>query len=254
MNTSDALQLLTAGIAGIAAYRLFWTVRTSSTPLDEAAGIFFWGIAGVGMLYLAADDYFGLHETMGDAMASRTSMIPMFTNTADDIITVFVGVTGLTVLYMFRNEVFARRASSALLVGGVAAAAVMTLTDVYGHGVIRPLEFPAQVAASGLLMLAFTRRYFEVRCAAPANGDAHGPGQRKDTNRCSGAQGRGLTGASLNASSPGTCRGCLAPAPNRLPGRGRAATLHSRSVAVSSNIRASAVCLSLTEILHRRVS
>ena len=163
MNTSDALQLLTAGIAGIAAYRLFWTVRTSSTPLDEAAGIFFWGIAGVGMLYLAADDYFGLHETMGEALASRTSMIPMFTNTADDIITVFVGVTGLTVLYMFRDEVFARRASSALLVGGVAAAALMTLTDVYGHGVIRPLEFPAQVAASGLLMLAFTRRYFEVR-------------------------------------------------------------------------------------------
>lgn len=172
MNTSDALQLLTAGIAGIAAYRLFWTVRNADTPLDEAAGIFFWGIAGVGMLYLAADDYFGLHEAIGDAMASRTSMIPMFTNTADDIVTVFVGISGLTVLYLFRHELFARRASSALLVGGVVAAALMTLTDVYGHGVVRPLEFPAQTAASGLLMLAFTRRYFEVqalRASAPAS-------------------------------------------------------------------------------------
>jgi hypothetical protein len=163
MNTSDALQLLVAGVAGIASYRLFWTVRNSSTPLDEAAGIFFWGVAGVGMFYLAADDYFGLHERIGEGIAAHTNMIPMFTNTADDIVTVFVGVTGLTVLYLFRDEVFARRASSALLIAGVTAAAVMTLVDVWGHGAIRPLEFPAQVSASGFLMLAFTRRYFEVR-------------------------------------------------------------------------------------------
>jgi hypothetical protein len=163
MNTTDALQLLTAGVAGIATYRLFWTVRTSSTPLDEAAGIFFWGVAGVGMLYLAADDYFGLHERIGEQIAAHSSMIPMFTNTADDIVTVFVGISGLTVLYLFRNEVFAPRASSALLIVGVASAAVMTMTDVWGHGVLRPLEFPAQVSAAGFLMLAFTRRYFEVR-------------------------------------------------------------------------------------------
>ena len=169
MNTSDALQLLIAGLAGIAAYRLFWRVRNSSTPLDEAAGIFFWGVAGVGMLYLAADDYFGLHERIGEGIAAHSSMIPMFTNTADDIVTVFVGVTGLTVLYLFRDEVFARRASSALLIAGVTAAAVMTLVDVWGHGAIRPLEFPAQVSASGFLMLAFARRYFEVRgMAQPA--------------------------------------------------------------------------------------
>ena len=121
------------------------------------------GIAGVGMLYLAADDYFGLHETMGDAMASRTSMIPMFTNTADDIVTVFVGVTGLTVLYMFRNEVFARRASSALMVAGVAAAALADPDRRVWPRRHPPARVPGAGCGQRPLMLAFTRRYFEVR-------------------------------------------------------------------------------------------
>ena len=70
-------------------------------------------------------------------------------------------------LALFRHELFAVRASSALLVAGVAAAALMLGTDAYGHGFVRWLEFPAQVFAGALLLLAHLTRYLEVRAELP---------------------------------------------------------------------------------------
>ena len=52
------------------------------------------------------------------------------------------------------------------MVAAVAAAGLMLATDVYGKGWVSPLEFPAQVTAVGLLLLAFAMRYREVRAAA----------------------------------------------------------------------------------------
>ena len=168
MNTSDAAQLAIAGVLGLAAYVTFWKGRGAVASVQESAGIMFWGIAGVGLMFLAADDYFGLHERMGDWMAQNSYMIPMYTNTADDIITLGVGITGLSVLYIFRHELIANRNSSVLLVAGAAAAFLMVAADVYGRGIVRPLEFPAQVSASGLFFLAFLTRFREVRAAVPA--------------------------------------------------------------------------------------
>jgi hypothetical protein len=168
MNTTDAAQLALAGVLGLAAYATFWKGRDAVASVQEAAGIMFWGIAGAGLMFLAADDYFGLHERMGDWMAQHSYMIPMYTNTADDIITLGVGITGLSVLYVFRHELIANRASSVLMIAGALAAFVMVGADVYGRGIVRPLEFPAQVSASGLLFLAFFMRFREVRAAVPA--------------------------------------------------------------------------------------
>lgn len=163
MNTVDAAQLVLAGVFGVAAWRAFWVSRGSSAPLEEAAGIMFWGIAGFGLMYLAADDYFTLHERMGAWMDTHMTMVPLFTNTADDVITLAIGATGLITVWVFRAELLALRPSSALLCAGVAAAGLMTFTDVYGHGIVRPLEFPAQMSACGLLLLANIARYVEVR-------------------------------------------------------------------------------------------
>ncbi|MEE8422607.1 MAG: hypothetical protein V3S31_07500, partial [Dehalococcoidia bacterium] len=68
---------------------------------------------------------------------------------------------------VFRHELFAMRASSVLLLAGVAASVLMLGTDAYGHGVLTTLEFPSQVAAVALLMLAHLTRYIEVRAALP---------------------------------------------------------------------------------------
>jgi hypothetical protein len=93
-------------------------------------------------------------------------MIPLFTNTADDIMTLTVAATGLSVLYVFRHELVAPRPSSTLLLGAVGASVLMVATDAYGFGVIRGLEFPAQVSAVGLLLGSFWMRSREASVAA----------------------------------------------------------------------------------------
>jgi hypothetical protein len=168
MNTADAVQLVAAGVAGMLAYRAFWRVRAANTPLDEAAGIMFWGLAGAGLLFLAADDYFTLHEQIGDGLADVMSVLPLYTNSANDFITIGVGITGLSVLYVFKHELVADRPSSTLLVAAVLASGVMVAVDAFGKGVVRPLEFPAQVSAVGFFLLAFVARYREVRALETA--------------------------------------------------------------------------------------
>ncbi len=165
MNSPDAAQLAIAGVLGVYAWMAFWRTRGDHAPIDEAAGILFWGIAGAGLILLAADDFFGIHEVVGDWMA-HAAMIPLFTNTADDIMTLTIAVTGLSVLYIFRHEIVAARPSSTLQLGAVGASVLMVATDAYGFGVVRGLEFPAQVSAVGLLLLSFWSRSREVSVAA----------------------------------------------------------------------------------------
>ena len=170
MNSVDAAQLLLAGVFGLLAFATFWRGAARRAPASEAAGIFFWGLSGLGLLAFAADDYFTLHEQVGRWFVSNIGTLPLFTNSekfnsADDLITLAIGLVGLGVLYVFRHELLARRHSSTLLVAAVAAAGLMVATDVYGKGWVQPLEFPAQVSAVGLLLLAYVMRYREVRAA-----------------------------------------------------------------------------------------
>ena len=167
LNSVDSLQLLVAGVLGIVAFRAFWRGAAKSASSDEAAGIFLWGVTGIGLIGFAFDDFFGVHEALGGWIARNVDVIPLFTNNIDDFITLGYGVVGLAVLAVFRHELFAVRASSALLVAGVVAAAMMLGSDAYGYGVVKAFEFPSQVAAVGLLMLAHLTRYLEVRAAIP---------------------------------------------------------------------------------------
>ena len=167
LNSIDALQLLAAGVLGILSFRLFWRGAVNRASSDEAAGIFLWGVTGIGLFGFAFDDFFGLHEAVGGWIARNIDLVPLFTNNADDFITLGYAAIGLAVLAVFRHELFAMRASSALLVAGVVAAAIMVGTDAYGHGLLTTFEFPSQVAAVALLMLAHLTRYLEVRAALP---------------------------------------------------------------------------------------
>ena len=167
LNTVDAAQLLVAGLLGMLAFRFFWRGAAERATADEAAGIFLWGLLGVGLVAFAFDDFLGVHERLGGWIDHNITVLPLFTNHADDFITLGYGVVGLAVLALFRHELFAARASSVLLVAGVVAAALMLGTDAYGHGFVKTLEFPAQVTAVGLLMVATATRYGEVRAALP---------------------------------------------------------------------------------------
>ena len=166
LNSVDALQLLVAGVLGIVAFRLFWRAAGRNSAADSA-GIFLWGATGVGLIGFAFDDFFGLHEAAGAWITTHVGMMPLLTNNVDDFITLGYGVAGLAVLAVFRHELFAVRASSALLVAGVLAAGIMLGTDAYGHGVLKAFEFPSQVAAVALLMAAHLVRYRELRAALP---------------------------------------------------------------------------------------
>ena len=167
VNSLDAVQLLAAGVIGLLAFRLFWRAAADRASAAESAGIFLWGATGVGLIGFALDDFFGLHEAAGAWITTHVGLMPLLTNNVDDFITLGYGVAGLALLAVFRHELFAMRASSALLLAGVAAAGMMLGTDAYGHGVLKAFEFPSQVAAVGLLMLAHLTRYLEVRAAVP---------------------------------------------------------------------------------------
>jgi hypothetical protein len=168
LNSVDAFQLFVAGVLGIVAFRAFWQRNAADrASSDEAAGIFLWGATGIGLIGFAFDDFFGLHEAAGAWITTHVALMPLLTNNVDDFITLGYGVGGLAVLAVFRHELFAMRASSVLLIAGVLAAGVMLGTDAYGRGFLTTLEFPAQVGAVALLLLAHLTRYLEVRVVVP---------------------------------------------------------------------------------------
>ena len=166
-NSLNVVQLLAAGVLGILVFRTFWRGAADRASASESAGIFLWGLTGVGLIGFAFDDFFGVHETVGDWITNHVGVMPLFTNNVDDFITLGYGVAGLAVLAVFRHELFAVRASSALLLAGVVAAAMMLGTDAYAPGVLKAFEFPSQVGAVGLLLLAHLTRYAEVRATLP---------------------------------------------------------------------------------------
>jgi hypothetical protein len=175
MATVDAMQLLAGAFFGVAAYHLFWQVRRSPAP-SEAAGIFLWGIGGLGLLLFALDDYLGVHESLGERLQSGLGLLPLPVNMPDDLLIVAYAIVGVAVLYTFRMEVFADRPSATLLQLAALASIVMVLTDAFATTLaLMALEYPAQTLANGLLALAFIVRYREVAAFRPAlAGDAAG--------------------------------------------------------------------------------
>lgn len=164
--TLDVGQLLLGGAFGIAAYRAFWQ-QTAQPSRSDAAGIFLWGIGGIGLAVFALDDYFTVHERLGDAIFDLFSFVPVITNVSSDMLVLGYALAGLTIIVMFRMEVFSGRPSATLLQLAAVASVVMVLSDAFGTtDVVKALEFPAQMFACSLLMLAFAVRWLEVRQAS----------------------------------------------------------------------------------------
>jgi hypothetical protein len=168
LATMDALQLLIAGVAGIAAYRAFWRTREpeAAAGTADAYGMFLWGAGGVGLVLFALEDYFTVHETLGRRFGDLVGLMPIGTNATDDIFILSYAVVAVFVLYIFHTELVAPRASSGLLVAAAVSSVVMVLTDAFARSLaLQALELPAQTLAATLLMFAFIARYREVRQA-----------------------------------------------------------------------------------------
>jgi len=164
----DAGQLLIAAFFGIAAYVAFWKLRTQPSR-SEAAGIFLWGIGGIGLAIFAFDDYFTVHERLGDFVFDSLSFIPVVTALPSDMLILAYSAAGVAVIVTFRMEVFSGRPSATLLQVAAVSSVIMVLTDGFATtDAIKALEFPAQTFACSLLMLAFAVRWLEVRRAVPA--------------------------------------------------------------------------------------
>jgi hypothetical protein len=162
MATLDVAQLLVASLCGIAAYQVFWR-QPDGKGVKEAAGIFLWGIGGVGLIVFAADDYFTVHETLGHNFEGALTLLPFDLNMPDDFLVLGYAVVAVVVLFVFRMEVIANRPSATLLQLAAVASIVMVFADIFADPIaLRALEFPAQTLANGLLMLAFYVRYREV--------------------------------------------------------------------------------------------
>jgi hypothetical protein len=162
MATLNAGQLVAGGILGLMTYRLFWR-RRRGVGGKEAAGIFLWGIGGAGLILFALDDYASVHESLGHHFESAVNALPVAVNMPDDLLVLAYGVIGLSVLFVFRMELFEDRASATLLQLAALASLVMVVTDAFATTrVLKALEFPSQMLANGLLLLAFSVRYLEV--------------------------------------------------------------------------------------------
>jgi hypothetical protein len=163
--TFDFAQLF---IGGLVAVYGFWTYR-------GAPGVAFWGLVGCGLIVLALDDYYMLHETAGDKYGGLLAQVPILSdkvNSIDDIIILCYAGAGLLVLAVFRQEVFAGRESSVLLLVGAVFAALMVGSDAFGESnALKGVEFPAQTLAAGFLGLACVVRLLELRRNEPSGAE-----------------------------------------------------------------------------------
>ncbi len=180
LPTLAAIQLLAGTVFGIAAYRQFWAVADQRSR-QERAGIFLWGLSGLGLAVFAFDDYFTVHERVGVWVSDRFDIWAPLTNNVDDLITLSYGLVGLVALHVFRHEVMQIRASSVLYLAGVVAAALMLIFDAYGRGVIVVAEFPSQFIGVGLLCLAHVQRYREVHALAEGRSTTAEPSKAPPT-------------------------------------------------------------------------
>jgi len=165
--TLDAGQLFAASVFGFAAYFTFWERRVAASR-SEAAGIFFWAIGAIGLAIFALDDYFTVHERLGEWLIGQLHFVPVVTQASSDMLVLGYAIGGLATIVLFRMEIFSGRPSATLLLLAAISSVVMVLVDGFGTtDAIRALEFPSQTFACTLLMLAFLVRWLEVRQPAP---------------------------------------------------------------------------------------
>lgn len=152
------------------------TLKVAETAITGALGIAifralgpahglgrcFWLLAGLGLCWLAFDDYAQLHERVSWALDGRQA--PLVTHW-DDLVVLGYAIGGVIVLALFRRELLASTPVALLLGLGVAATGVMVAFDATADPESKLASFEdwANVVASALLLAAFAVKWREVR-------------------------------------------------------------------------------------------
>ncbi|MEE8346249.1 MAG: hypothetical protein V3S20_02760 [Dehalococcoidia bacterium] len=169
ITTLKVAESLAAGALGVLVYRRFWS-RSGAEARPGAAGSFFWLVAGLGLGWLAVDDYLQIHERVGAALLG--SSVPLL-NHSDDAIVLGYGIVAISVIAVFFREIMSSRPVVTLLVAGMSFGLLMMAVDFFvpERLFVAGLEDPAHVAAVGSVLVAFAVKYRQVDAQSrPAEG------------------------------------------------------------------------------------
>jgi len=147
-------ELLAAGALALVPLFLVWRKRPFQ-DWAEARATLFWSLSGAGLLLFAFDDLLQVHERAGDLLASYFGDRVPGVNQIDELVTLSYVAAGLLGIYLFKNEIMARRPAAAILTMGIGAAALAVTLDVAARGLVEGAVWPAQMAAAALIFSAY---------------------------------------------------------------------------------------------------
>ncbi len=169
MQTLKAAQLLLAGVAGYYIYTRFWRLPQAGQRVD-APGSFFWIISGAGLIWLGIDDYFGIHERVGDVIENDLGVTVPLLNNPDDVILLGYGIIGLTVIAIWLGELMRSRAAFPLLATGIGFLIISQAIDFFAPegSVLGGVENPTNIIGAGFLLSGYLVKLREVWSELPA--------------------------------------------------------------------------------------
>ena len=135
-------------LVGIAFISLTFAVVIRVLPTGSAGGAFrLFVCMFFGANYLAADEFLGIHETLGHNMQFLTSLFP-FAGHPDDVIIMLYGIPAILFVYWFRKTLLASRAAMLLFGAALAAFALAAISD----GLTLPIEEICEITSSICLL------------------------------------------------------------------------------------------------------
>ncbi|MFQ6019407.1 MAG: hypothetical protein ACE5KW_01480 [Dehalococcoidia bacterium] len=169
MQTLKAAELLLAGVAGYYIYTRFWRLPQAGQRVD-APGSFFWIISGAGLVWLGLDDYFQIHERVGDLLEEGLGTTVPLLNNFDDLILLGYGIIGLAVFAIFLGELMRSRAVFPLLATGIGFLVISQAIDFFAPEgtVLAGVENPTNIIGAGFILTAYLVKLREVWSELPA--------------------------------------------------------------------------------------
>ena len=169
IQTLKAGQLLVGGVAGYFIYTRFWRLPQAEQRVD-APGSFFWILSGAALVWLSIDDYFQVHERLGDVLEEGLGITIPLLNNPDDIIVLGYAVVAMTMVAIFLGELLRSRATFALLTTGVGLLIISLAVDFFvtEGTALAVVEDPTNVLGAGFIVSAYLVKLREVTSELPA--------------------------------------------------------------------------------------
>ena len=171
IQTLKAGHLLASGLAGYLIYHRFWSLPQAGQRVD-APGSYFWILSGAGLVWLSIDDYFQIHERLGDVLEEGLGVTIPLLNNPDDIFVLGYGVVALTMVAIFLGELLRSRASFPLLATGLGFLVISLAVDFFAphESAFAGLEEPTNLIGAGFILSAYLVKLREVSSELPEVG------------------------------------------------------------------------------------